>query len=217
MYHKAWKILDDKYQVSAYGSLEDILDSTKVRIGYAGGPDRAVQEVKGDIVALYFYDRLIRELKVLEGTHCPDIKFIYSSVAEELFPILPYIIPAGGETLNFVDYTASRIVQRRDVLKNVSSSDIPCSLIYTLHDDNVGVLPQLATGSLHQLKKDLRQYGWSGFSTRYWLVSDHNPCIAYLARASWSESVTPDTVYRDQIQVVCAVDCVEDMVKHFIW
>jgi len=215
MYHKAWKILDDKYQVSAYGSLEDILDSAKVRIGYAGGPDRAVQEVKGDIVALYFYDRLIRELKVLEGTHCPDIKFIYSSVAEELFPILPYIIPAGGETLNFVDYTASRIVQRRDVLKNVSSSDIPCSLIYTLHDDNVGVLPQLATGSLHQLTKDLRQYGWSGFSTRYWLVSDHNPCIAYLARASWSESVTPDTVYRDQIQVVCGVDCVEDMVKAF--
>ena len=32
---------------------------------------------------------------------------------------------------------------------------------------------------------------------------------------SWSESVTPDTVYRDQIQVVCGVDCVEDMVKAF--
>ena len=63
MYHKAWKILDDKYQVSAYSSLEDILDSAKVRIGYAGGPDRIRQEVKGDIVALYFYDRLIRELK----------------------------------------------------------------------------------------------------------------------------------------------------------
>ena len=215
MYQKAWKVLDDKYQISAHGSLEDILASAKERTGYAGGPDRAVQEVKGDIVALYFYDRLIHELKVLEDTHRPDIKFIYNSVAEELFPILSCVVPAGGETLNFVDYTASRIVQRRDVLKNVPSSDIPCSLIYTLHDDNVGILPQLATGSLHQLTKDLQQYGWSGFSTRYWLISDHDPCVAYLARASWSENVTPDTVYRDQIQVVCGTGCVEDMVKVF--
>ena len=36
-----------------------------------------------------------------------------------------------------------------------------------------------------------------------------------MARASWSENVTPDTVYRDQIQVVCGTGCVEDMVKVF--
>jgi len=58
----------------------------------------------------------------------------------------------------------------------------------------VGVLPQLATGSLHELTKDLRRHGRAGFSTRYWLVCDHDPCIAYLARAAWDTTATPDAV-----------------------
>ena len=40
-------------------------------------------------------------------------------------------------------------------------------------------MPQLATGSLDEITKDLRRYGWSGFSTRYWLLGDHEPCVAY--------------------------------------
>ena len=73
-------------------------------------------EVKGDLVALYFYDRLLNQLRVLQGTRRPDMKFIYATGAEELYPLLPRILPAGSETLSFVDYTPSRIVRRRDKL-----------------------------------------------------------------------------------------------------
>lgn len=67
---------------------------------------------------------------------------------------------------NFVDYTPARILKRRDVLGQIPARELPASLIYTLHDDNVGLLPQLSTGSLHEITQDIRRHGWSGFSTR---------------------------------------------------
>jgi hypothetical protein len=99
------------------------------------------------------------------------------------------------------------------VLTRFPSRQVPASLIYTLHDDNVGVLPQLATGSLHELTLDLRHYGWAGFSTRYWLIGDHDPCVAYLSRAAWDEKATPQHVYRDQIRAASGEACVEEMLR----
>jgi hypothetical protein len=130
-----------------------------------------------------------------------------STIAEELFPILPLVLPNESETLNFVDYTPSRIVKRREVLKEIPARKIPSVLIYTLHDDNVGVLPQLATHALHELTGDIRDQGWAGFSTRYWLIGDHDPCVAYLSRAAWDPKVTPTDVYRDQVTHACGARC----------
>ena len=214
-YERAWSALDSKYGIEKTRPLAEVIAGAEKRVGYPGGPQRALAEVKGDIVALYFYDRLMNDLSALDGTARPDMKFVMMSVAEELFPVLSRVLPQGWEALNFVDYTASRVVRRREVLANVPSADIPCTLIYTLHDDNVGLLPQLATGSLHELTTDLRRHGWAGFSTRYWLTGDHDPCLAYLSRASWDERTTPDEVYREQIAAACGEGCVEDMLTVF--
>jgi hypothetical protein len=92
---------------------------------------------------------------------------------------------------------------------------LPTSLIYTLHDDNVGLVPQLSTGSLHEITQDLRRYGWSGFSTRYWLLGDHDPCLVYLARTSWDSKATPEAVYRDLLQHVCGQASLEKML--LVW
>ena len=215
LYERAWQALDTKYGISSQRSLDDVLTAATQRSTYPGGEERAPQEVKGDIVALYFYDRLLNEIHALKESCRPDMKFIYNSVAEELFPLLGNLVPHNWETLNFVDYTASRIVKRREVLGNVPSSEHACSLIYTLHDDNVGLLPQLATGSLRELTKDLIRHGWAGFSTRYWLTADHNPCVAYLSKAAWEKGVTHESVYRDQIRAVCGEVCIEDMMTVF--
>ncbi|RKU10282.1 hypothetical protein C6502_12080 [Candidatus Poribacteria bacterium] len=215
LYERAWGALDAKYNISLQCSLDDVLTAATQRAAYPGGEERALQEVKGDIVALYFYNRLLNELHALKESRRPDMKFIYNSVAEELFPLLGNLVPHDWETLNFVDYTASRIVKRRKVLENVPSREHACSLIYTLHDDNVGLLPQLATGSLHELTQDLIRHGWAGFSTRYWLIADHDPCVAYLSKAAWEEGVTHEDVYRDQIRVVCGEECIEDMLMMF--
>ena len=215
LYERAWEALDAKYKVSSHRSLEGVLNAAAQRSAYPGGEERALQEVKGDIVALYFYDRLLNDIQALKKSRRPDMKFIYNNVAEELFPVLGNLVPRGWETLNFVDYTASRIVKRREVLGNIPSSEHACSLIYTLHDDNVGLLPQLATGSLYELTQDLCRHGWVGFSTRYWLIADHDPCVAYLAKAAWYQNVNHEAVYRDQIRAVCGEACVEEMVTVF--
>lgn len=215
LYARAWEALDAKYNISSLRSIDDVLTAAVQRSAYPGGEERALQEVKGDIVALYFYDRLLNEIEALNQSSRPDMKFIYNNVAEELFPVLGRLVPHGWETLNFVDYTASRIVKRREVLKNIPSSDHACSLIYTLHDDNVGLLPQLATGSLYELTQDLCRHGWAGFSTRYWLIADHDPCVAYLARAAWDRNVNYEDIYRDQIRAVCGEACVEEMLTMF--
>ncbi len=215
LYEGAWAALDAKYCISSHRSLDDVLTAATQRSAYPGGEERALQEVKGDIVALYFYDRLLNEIQVLKESRCPDMKFIYNSVAEELFPLLGNLVPHGWETLNFVDYTASRIVKRREVLKNVPSREHACSLIYTLHDDNVGLLPQLATGSLYELTQDLCRHDWAGFSTRYWLIADHDPCIAYLSKAAWEEGIKHEDVYRDQIRAACGEECINDMLTAF--
>ena len=214
-YERAWAALDRKYAIAQASSLDQVLAQAEARRDYPGGADRALQEVKGDLVALYLYDRLLTDLRVLEHTKRPDVKLIFVAVAEELFPILPRVLPPGSETMNQVDYTPSRILKRREALRALPGRDVPSTLVYTLHDDNVGVLPQLTTGSLHELTQELRRDSWAGFSTRYWLIGDHDPCVAYLARAAWDTKTTPESVYRDQVRAVCGEACVEEMLTVF--
>jgi hypothetical protein len=214
-YESSWQVLDRKYEISKVRTLAQVLASAETRTGYPGGAKRALEEVKGDMVALYFYDRLLRSLQVLKGTQRPDMKFVYDSVSEELFPILPQLLPHGWELINFVDYTPSRIVRREDVLKEIPGHDLPSTLVYTLHDDNIGLIPQLTTDSLYKLTRDLEQDGWDGFLTRYWLIGDHDPNVAYLARAAWDTKATPDAVDREQLDAVCGERCADDMLEVF--
>ena len=214
-YEDSWQRLNAKYGIEAGFKLSDIISQASNRTGYPGGGERALNEVKGDIVALAFYEHLLNETEAVRDTARPDMKFIFNSVADELSPVLPHLLKEGWEMMYLVDYTASRIIKRREVLANIPGRKIPTSLIYTLHDDNVGVLPQLTTGNLHELTKDLYQHGWSGYSTRYWLVGDHDPCIAYLSSAGWDEGATPQSVYEAFIRSLWGEDCLDDALEMF--
>jgi hypothetical protein len=88
-------------------------------------------------------------------------------------------------------------------------------LVLTLHDDSVGVLPLLTTSALHQLVSDMRQHALSGFCTRQWLISDHDPSVAYLSRAAWDRDTTPQAICADQIRAVCGEAAVEPMLDAF--
>jgi hypothetical protein len=213
-YQRAWTSLDARHGIGKVCSLDAVLAAAQKRKDYPGGAERAVSEVKADILALYFFDQIIADSGIQQLVQSTHTKFVVS-VAEELYPVLGRIFLAGCETLNFVDYTPARIVKRREVLKGVPAREIPSVLIYTLHDDNVGVLPQLATHSLDELTKDIRALGWAGFSTRYWLTGDHDPCLAYLSRAAWDTNATPEATYRDQITRVCGGAAVPDMLQLF--
>ena len=68
---------------------------------------------------------------------------------------------------------------------------------------------------MHALPQGLSGYGWAGFWTRYWLISDHDACLAYLSRAAWDPETTPEQTYRDQVRAVCGNAAVEDMLAVF--
>src|SRR5206468_916429 len=96
-YETAWQSLDKRYGVGQVTSLPSLTSQARQRKGFHSPPERAEAEVKGDLVNLYFYDRLLRQQDVLKGTLRPDMKFIFGDIAEELFPVLPRILPHGSE------------------------------------------------------------------------------------------------------------------------
>ena len=197
------------------GGYEELCQRARDRTSFPGGGGRVETMLKGDLSSLWFFDSLVREKQLLSRPGAPDVKLVYNGVVAELFPLLAKMVPPQGELLSFVDYTASRVLQQRDLLQQAPPQHVPATLIFTLADDNVGVLPQLATGSLHTLMGDLRDNGWSGFYTRYWTVGDLDPTVHYLARASWQASLTPQEAYTDQVQHVCGSDAVEPALKAF--
>lgn len=214
-YRQAWQALDAKYQLRQVRTLDQVLASARARRNYPGGAKRAVNEVKGDIASLYFFDHLIRHTNVLKSTSNPSVKFIYSGISQELFPVLPRLLPHGWELMNFIAYTPSHILKRSDAMKEIPGTEIPSTLIYTLQDDNIGLVPQLTIGSLYKITQQLIRNGWSGFYTRYWLIGDQDPSAAYLSRAAWDANVAPDFVDHNQLRAVCGEQCANDMLKAF--
>ena len=214
VYEEAWRRLDEKYDIEKVISLEGVLaEAAKHDVIYdfaAGG--RAVTEAKGNIAALYFLDSLLSSREVLPRSVKADARFCVHFV-EQLGPILPLVLPEGTEVLQNLAYTPSRALRRRDAIRRTPGRTLHTNMIFTLHDDNIGVLPQLCTGSLHGLRTAMRDAGWRGFCTRYWLTGDHDPCLAYLSRASWDPEATPEDAYRDLLGVLCGERAVEPILE----
>jgi hypothetical protein len=213
LYAWAWRELDKRYRINEVMPLEEALRRASQRAGYTGGEDRAVSEVKGDITGLYFLDRLWTSPAVLPKTRKPDARLVVYEVAEELFPILPRVLPKGSELAVVLDYTSTRVLRRRAALRTVPAKAVATTLVLTLQDDNIGVLPQIATGSLHELVGEMRTVGISGFCTREWMISDLDPTLAYLSRAAWDSGATPEAASADQVRAVCGEAAVRPMLE----
>jgi len=213
LYAWAWRELDKRYGIHEVLSLDEALRRTSRRVNYSGGAQRAAAEVKGDITGLYFLDRLWTSPAVLPKSRKPDARLVVYEVAEELFPILPRVLPKGAELAVVLDYTSTRVLRRRAALREVPAKAVPTTLVLTLQDDNIGVLPQIATGSLHELVGEMRSIGISGFSTREWMISDLDPTVAYLSKAAWDSGATPRAVSADQVRAVCGEAAVGPMLE----
>ncbi|NQT13934.1 MAG: hypothetical protein HQ582_14365 [Planctomycetes bacterium] len=212
----AYRGLDARYNLADLGTYEQLCAAARARTTFPGGGERVETMLKGDLASLEFFDSLLRDRQLLRRPGGgDDIKLVYNGVVAELFPLLARMVPPGGEVLSFIDYTASRQLRQRELLRQVPPERVPASLIFTLADDNVGVLPQLATGSLHTLLGELRANGWAGFYTRYWTVGDLDPTVHYLARASWDASLTPREAYADLVGHVCGCEAVEPALDAF--
>ncbi len=215
LYESAWQELDARYHISEVTSLEAVLAEAGRRTANTGGAERAVMQVKGDLAGLCFADHLRTDPAILPASRKPDAKLVYYEVAEELFPILPRVLPKDAELLVVLDYTPTRVLRRPSAFDKIPAKELPTILAVTLQDDGVGVPPQLTTGSLHKLVGLMRAHGLAGFCTRQWMISDLDPSVAYLAKAAWDADTTPDTTSRDLIHDVCGEAAVGPMLEAF--
>jgi hypothetical protein len=213
-YEWAWQELDRQHGINQVVSLQEVLRKAGQRRSHDGA-ERCIREVKGGIAGLYFLARLWSSPEVLSPNRKPNARLVVYEPAEELFPILSCVLPENAELVVVIDYNPTRVLRRRHVLATLPASQVPTTLVLTLHDDSVGLLPLLTTGALHQLVCDMRQHGLSGFCTRQWMISDHDPCVAYLSKAAWDSGATPRAVYVDQIRAVCGEAAVDPMLEAF--
>ena len=177
-------------------TVEQLVQHARDRTGIVSG-DRGAQAVRGNIVGLAFFQSLFDDAALLKRGDGKSVELVITSVDPALYPVLDQVVPTGAGTLNFVDYTARRSVENRDFIAQVPAAKVSSEMIMTLADDNVGVLPQSAMKSLSNLTATIKQHGWAGFSTRYWVPGELDPAVYFLARASWEKDLTAEQSVRE--------------------
>lgn len=189
----AWQLLQPRLK-DQHLTLDGLIAAARDRKLIASG-DRGVQALKGNLVGLAFFHKLFSDPSLLARPDGTAVKLVVTDLDSALFPVLDKVLPAGAATLNFVDYTARRVVENRELLRAVPADRVDSRLILTLADDNVGVLPQSALRSLGTLTNDLQELHWSGFSTRYWLTAELDPSVYFLSRAAWQRGAEPKETF----------------------
>jgi hypothetical protein len=218
-YKQAWDALDAKYHISQVTTLDQVLDASRHRAGYAWGAafskadleKKASDEVKGDLASLYFFDWLVKDSGAVTKSKRPDMKFLYWGFAEELYPILPRVLPPNSELEVMPDNFLDHLLQRPGILKELSGGPIQPIINLTMDDDNIGIVPQMTTSSLQKVLAILRQTGWEGVVTRERFPGDHDTERAYLARAAWDPDADPEKIASSLLKAACGEPCGEDL------
>jgi len=218
-YKVAWAALDKKYQINEITSLDRVLDESLHRAGYAWGANfskadlekKASDEVKGDLASLYFFDWLVRESGAVSESKRPDMKFLYWGFAEELYPILPKVLPPNSELEVMPDNFLTHLLQRPEILKSLSGGPIQPIINLTMDDDNIGIIPQLTTSSLQKVLKILRETRWEGWVARERFPGDHDTERAYIAREAWDPNADPEKIASEQLKAACGDRCGQEL------
>jgi len=194
----AWELLSPQLKDRGV-TLDGLIASARER-GLIASGDRGVQALKGNLVALAFLNRFARddiyknEARLSRSSGRP-LQLVITDVDPALYPVLDAVLPKDAAALNFVDYTARRVAEHRDLLQSVPADRVHSRLIMTLADDNVGVLPQSALQSLGVLANELQELKWDGFATRYWVPAELDPSVYYLSRAAWQKQAQPKEIF----------------------
>ena len=190
-------------------TLESVIDAARERKVIVSG-DRGVRAIRGNIVPLAFFQSLFADPGLLERPSGGRVELVIRSIDTALYPVVDRVVPEGAGTLNFVDYTSRRSADNRELMEPLPADKVASSLIFTLADDNVGILSQSVTQSIHELVVALRENGWDGFSTRYWMLAEMDPTLYYLSRASFDDSVTPRSAHDDLFLTITGREATTD-------
>lgn len=203
-FEASWTRIQKRSRLGDATTLEQLTNAARDRKLVASG-DRGVQALRGNLAAIDFLQTLLADKQTFRRPDGKPVEINITQVDTALFPVLDKLGMPDAGWMHFVDYTARRVVQNTDLLRRLPASARSSrhALILTLADDNVGVLPQMSTPHLHRLIGQMREQGFHGFSTRYWLIGDLDHTVLYLSRAGFDTQATPDTVLQELIDPMC--------------
>lgn len=192
-YRACWRELDAQYGLEQDFPLDELARHARGRQFHGEG--RAHRELLGDVELLWLIDRLLKRPAIRELAGQRGCSFMVYAITEELFALLPRVLPAGSGLVTHIDYTTALAMQRIHVLEPFAGTDTPVLLVLTPQDDNVVMYHQNATGAIHQAMAKMRAYGTDGFVMRYWMPCSFDLTSDYMARASWRAELTPPQAY----------------------
>lgn len=206
----AWKRLCERAPALGQTSLDALVKSARERPLVASG-DRGEQALRGNVAALDFFHSLLGRLHLERPGK--RVEAVVTNIDPALYPWLGDALPPGTGALHFVDYTARRVARHDALLATVPAAKTPSSLILTLADDNVGVLPQGAGHDIERLLTRLRGLGWDGFSTRYWTIGETDAVLHYISRSSFDGGISLAAAYEDFISPMCGEGVAERVIQ----
>lgn len=200
-FQRAWRALDRKYALSGIRSLEAV--EAEARRHAEGTPDRALLELRSDIVILYALDKLIHERGLDLSRSRRGAIVSPAGLAPELHRFLPRILPHGAPFFASYGYMPGHVATRTDTLRQEDPEAVRFMLTVSAEDDNIGMLPQMTGPAVHRIFEALRRAGAAGFLTRQWQHSNLLPTFHYMAHAAWEKGWTPERAYRHLHESVC--------------
>jgi hypothetical protein len=216
-YKRIWARLNSKYALEPefdLAKMEQSAEQNTLPTGVREGT-RPLKELETAITYADTLDKLINEDKVLEKSANPDAMIVTSTFSDEFYPVLAKIFPKHVMQQLQIDYLPSMAAQRTGMLAFAAKTPMKVGVMATMSDDNVGILPQFTAPSLYQISQAMKRYKVYGFFGRNFLVTKLEATTAYLAESSWNPDLTPDEIYRDQIEHVCGEQTVPDLVKAY--
>lgn len=192
----AFNKLDEKYHISKYRSYDQVIKQAESRLYSSNSPERNVKEAAGDLVAMYFLDRLFNEYHAIDKQKHGNVKLLYSNVSEELYPIFTAMVGEGVDCYTYTDYSNTWMVDRK-YLYATQDPKTPYTCCITLHDDNVGFLPMLSTWTSLNLMDAFITHKCAGFYYRNWLLGDQDISMYAISHKAWDSALRSEDLTRE--------------------
>lgn len=205
----AWNELDREFRISEIASLDQIVAECREKAEVT--PDRAEYELKADLCTLWLFHYLIKKCRYRTTSGSPRITPARLSV--ELNRFLPRVFSDAPHYGSFPGYLPRFTVARSDTFEPFSRGPLPCWLLVSLEDDNVGIVPQWTGRVTETIVRMMRKNYMHGFVTRQFLRSKMLPVMDYLAHAGWDRSITIGQSYEHLFGNLCGERALQPLRK----
>jgi len=198
--------LDQKYQLKPAFDFEDEI----TRPGTAPHPERFANHMRGDLLFLYAFDKILNEAALLERTAKPAASLGIGGVISRLAPVATKVMPHGAVSAQFLDYGAHGPAERVENLFPLLDAGIPTTLEIGIHDDNDMYFPQANVESLESIVQATAGRGMLGYVVALWQVRQADINAAYLGMASWRPDISAAGFYGEYLPQLVGVEASEE-------